>query len=117
MNPSKNSTATVYENRHRFTDLDGLGYFPELVPDRDEDAPGVVGPCIDLDALMRGYRGKLVRAAHCRLGSRRRAEDLVQDLCVEALSGQLALPVDPESAAEVLHGEIVERCRANDENP
>ncbi|HEY1692942.1 MAG TPA: sigma factor [Polyangiaceae bacterium] len=109
---SNTSPATVYANRYRFTDLDELGYYPELVPDCDEDIAGIVGPQADIDALIRRYRRELVRAARRCLDDPQHAEDLVQDLCVEALSGYLRLPVDPESAAEMLHDEIVERCAA-----
>ena len=63
-----------------------------------------------LDTLIREHRTELVRTA-CNLGLRRhQAEDLVQQLCIEVLQGELALPVSVPAALEVFLEAIHERC-------
>jgi DNA-directed RNA polymerase specialized sigma24 family protein len=49
-------------------------------------------------------------------GHRSAAEDMVQDICLDALEGQLRLPIDPGVALEALLHEIAERCEEREES-
>jgi len=86
-----------------------LEFHPELVPvgeylSDSEDR-------VTLDAILRAHRSQLVATARYHLGNRRQdAEDLVHDLCVEALGGQLTLSRDPWRALDDLLREVVARC-------
>jgi ribosomal protein S18 acetylase RimI-like enzyme len=90
-------------------DVDNLELHPELVPRvhaSTEDQLRAV-----LEAVIRGHRWQLVAAARRHLrGDRGYAEDLVQDLCVDALRGRLPLPADPTEALVALVREVIERC-------
>jgi hypothetical protein len=63
-----------------------------------------------LDTLVREHRSELVVAARNLGLPRHQAEDLVQQLCIEVLEGELALPVSLPAALEVFLGEIHRRC-------
>ena len=93
--------------RNRFIDLvngEELEFHPELVPVDGQlsstDARAA------LDAVIRAHRWQLVIAAKNRLRNDAHAEDLVQNLCVEVLEGQLPLPADPTEALVALLLEI-----------
>ncbi|MGD0525540.1 MAG: hypothetical protein ABSE49_10370 [Polyangiaceae bacterium] len=107
---SPTNRATV--RRTRFIDLvhgEELAFHPELVP-IDERVTDAQNRRV-LDAVIRDHRGQLVAAAQEQLGNdAREAEDLVQDLCVVVLEGQLRLPSDPADALRFLLGEILDRC-------
>jgi hypothetical protein len=96
--------------RTRFIDLvngEELTFHPELVPidERVTDAQDRRA----LEAVIRSHRGQLVAAAREQLGDDpREAEDLVQDLGVAVLEGQLRLPSDPADALRFLLGELLE---------
>jgi DNA-directed RNA polymerase specialized sigma24 family protein len=51
-----------------------------------------------------------VSVARSYLGNRHDAEDLVQELCLEVLEGQLFLPLQRAEALAELLREIRERC-------
>jgi DNA-directed RNA polymerase specialized sigma24 family protein len=107
---SRTSPTTV--RRTRLIDLvhgEELAFHPELVP-VDERVTDAQNRRV-LDAVIRDHRGQLIAAAHGQLGDNaREAEDLVQDLCVVVLEGQLRLPSDPADALRFLLGEILDRC-------
>jgi hypothetical protein len=89
---------------------DDLDFHPELVPALA--APAHPDTRAVLDAVIRGHRWQLVATARHQLGNRRRdAEDLVQEICLEALEGQLALSPDPSEALEDLLREVVGRSK------
>jgi DNA-directed RNA polymerase specialized sigma24 family protein len=52
-----------------------------------------------LDAIVRAHRPLLVRTAAEHLGTQRQhAEDIVQDVCLAVLEGQVELSPDPRAA-------------------
>ena len=107
---SRTTRNSIRRNRTiELVDVDVLEYYPELVP-VDEQLSDTQTR-VTLDAFIRAHRWQLVSTARHHLGNRRQdAEDLVQDLCVEALEGQLALSSDPTEALDELLLEIRERC-------
>jgi hypothetical protein len=93
---------------------DQLEHHPELVP--VDVAMGAPDPRVVLDAVIRAHRWQLVAAARHHLRNRRMdAEDVVQDVCLEALEGQIALSTDPTEAYADLLREVVARCKGGDE--
>ncbi|HEY3821358.1 MAG TPA: hypothetical protein VGL81_29530 [Polyangiaceae bacterium] len=68
-----------------------------------------------LDDVIQGYRWLLVETATFYLGENEQsdvdAEDLVQDLCVEVLEGELALSLDPRKALKDLKRVLIARCK------
>jgi hypothetical protein len=96
----------------RITDLvpdEDLEFHPELVPVDEQLSDWEVR--MMLDAVIRAHRWQLVSTARHHLGNRRQdAEDLVQEVCLEALEGQLALSRDPSGALDDLLREVVARC-------
>jgi hypothetical protein len=98
-----------------FVDEAALDFYPELVPvDVQLSNPE---PRIVLEAIICAHRWQLVSAARQHLGNARYcAEDIVQDLCLEVLDGQLPLPTDPtEALVELLREVIVRSEEARDE--
>jgi hypothetical protein len=86
-----------------------LEFHPELVPVDEYLSDSEVR--VLLDAVIRAHRWQLVSTARHHLGNRRRdAEDIVQDVCLEALQGLLALSRDPSEALDDLLQEIIARC-------
>lgn len=109
MSRTNRSNARRIRNIDLVLDED-LELHPELVPVDESLSNAHVR--VTLDALVRAHRWQLVATARHHLGNRRRdAEDLVQDVCLEALEGQLALSSDPAEALDELLREVVERCR------
>lgn len=108
---SRTNRSTVRRPRH-FIDLvngEGLEFHPDLVP-VDQYLSGEPGR-LTLEAVLRTHRWQLVSVARHHLGNERRlAEDLVQDLCLEVLEGQLVLSSDPTEALDQLLREVAERC-------
>ena len=109
------SSANDASNARRIRQSDPICYedlelHPELVP--VDESLSNADLHVTLDAIVRAHRWQLVATARHHLGNRRQdAEDLVQDLCLEALEGQLALSSDPSDALDDLLREVVERCR------
>jgi hypothetical protein len=90
-----------------------LEFHPELVPLGDFLHDSEVR--VTLDAILRAHRSQLVATARYHLGNHRQdAEDLVQDLCVEALEGRLTLSRDPWKALDDLLEEVIARCDGGD---
>jgi hypothetical protein len=107
---SRTNRSTVRRPRH-FIDLvngEALEFHPDLVP-IDHHFSGD-GARLTLEAVLRTRRWQLVSAARQHLGPQRGlAEDLVQDLCLEVLEGQLLLSSNPTEALDQLLREIAER--------
>jgi DNA-directed RNA polymerase specialized sigma24 family protein len=67
-----------------------------------------------LDAVVRAHRDLLVLTARQILGNfRQDAEDIVQDVCLVALEGDLEIAEDPAQALDALLGEVARRARAH----
>jgi hypothetical protein len=65
-----------------------------------------------LDAVIRAHRWQLVQTArHYLRNARIDAEDVVQDVCNEALLGTLAISPEPSEAVDDLLREVKFRCR------
>ena len=71
-----------------------------------------------LGLLVRAHHDQLVATARGHLGNLRRdAEDIVQDVLLAALEGELELPLAPMSdTLDALLGEIADRAAAHAEN-
>ncbi len=102
--------------RPRNVDLvldEDLEFHPELVPVDEYLSDWEVR--IMLDAVIRSHRWQLVSTARHHLGNRRQdADEIVQEVCVEALEGQLTLSREPSAALDDLLREIVTRCEGGD---
>jgi DNA-directed RNA polymerase specialized sigma24 family protein len=93
----------------------GLSDLLEVVPEPNQlDAlqPGQEIRAV-LDAVIRAHRWRLVQTAHRHLRRRSDAEDVVQDVCLDALEGRIALSGDPTDALADLVREVADRCRAS----
>lgn len=98
-------------SRNRFIDFvngEELEFHPELVP--VDGQPSETETRAVLETIIRTHRWQLVATAKKHLRDDEQAEDLVQDLCVEVLEGQLPLPADPTEALVALLLELAERC-------
>ena len=108
---SRTNRSTVRRPRH-FNDLvngEGLELRPDLLP-VDQYFAGA-GARLTLEAVLHNHRRQLVSVARQHLGNQRTlAEDLVQDLCLEVLEGQLVLSSNASEALDQLLREVAERC-------
>ena len=111
--PSIARNRPVYANHIE----DDINLVPAVDPDADptdasfgDDAVVTV-----LAAIVRDHRWKLVDTARRNLRGRARRldpDDVVQDVCSDAVDGLVALPVDPAGMLDELLQEVVRRCRA-----
>ena len=75
-------------------------------------APAHVRPV--LDAVVRGHRGLLVQTAEQLLEHLAQdAEDIVQDVCLAVLEGDLAISPDPVQAFDDLHAAVARMAIAH----
>jgi DNA-directed RNA polymerase specialized sigma24 family protein len=75
-------------------------------------APEHVRPV--LDAVIRGHRGLFVQTAEQLLEDLAQdAEDIVQDVCLAVLEGDLAISPDPVRAFDQLHAAVARKAIAH----
>ena len=113
-NTNRSTGRTIrFDNCLRYVDLDARA---DLTPANQAGGPQAPdkGMRIILDALIRAHRPELVAAARRRGKTRHDAEDLVQDLCLQVLEGELVLPVTVPAALDLLLAEIGLRCDEED---
>jgi hypothetical protein len=110
---SRTNRNSICRTRPEYAPLhdDDFELHPELVPAVDDWERAAQTRAV-LDAVIRAHRPHLVSVARQYLGNRHDAEDLVQDLCVEALEGQLSLSTQPAEALADLLREIRERSES-----
>ncbi|HEY3821357.1 MAG TPA: hypothetical protein VGL81_29525 [Polyangiaceae bacterium] len=114
---SRSHRNTVRRTRYvDFVNDETLELHVKLVPPLAETPDVDIDVYVTLDEVMRRYRWQLVGTARFYLGQNKNrsesdAEDLVQDLCVEVLEGELALSLDPLNALEDLQRALIERCK------
>ncbi len=104
---SRTHRSSIRRNPIDFVRGEELEFHPELVPVDGQST--ATDPRAVLEAVIRTHRWQLVATARKHLRDEEQAEDLVQDLCVEVLEGQLSLPADPTEALVALLLEITER--------
>jgi hypothetical protein len=107
--------------RHRLFHANRFEDDSDFVPCADPDADpadvsfGDVAFVTVLADIVRQHRWQLVAAARRNLRGRQRrvdAEDVVQEVCSDAVDGTIALPVDAPGMLDELLKEVVSRCRA-----
>lgn len=105
MAKSNRSTFARVRPHHHFVYDADLGIPLDIDP-----APQEQHTHVDLDALMRSHRAELVATARRRLRVKRHAEDVVQEVCLDALEGRLALSDDRDEVLNELRMEVIARC-------
>lgn len=108
MAKSNRSTFARVRPHHHFVYDHELEIPLDIDPERDHDRPQ--RSHVNLDALMRSHRGELVATARRRLRVKRHAEDVVQQVCLDALEGRLALSDVRDEVLAELRMEVVARC-------
>jgi hypothetical protein len=112
MAKSNRSTFTRIRPHHHFTLDEDYGAPIDIDPEPAAPRPEPLST-LTLGALVRMHRRSLVRTARVKLGIRRLdAEDIVQEDCLDALEGRLALSGAGPQVAEELREEVVSRCKS-----
>jgi hypothetical protein len=113
MAKSNRSTFTRVRPDHHFTYDHDHGVPIEIDPEPAAPRAEPLSTRAALEALLRTHRLQLLTTARVKLGHRRQdADDLVQEVCLDALEGQLALSGSGAEIAEQLREEVVSRCKS-----
>ena len=112
MAKSNRSTFARIRPHHHFTLDEDYGVPIEIDPQPTAERSEPLSPAA-LGALVRIHRTQLLRTARAKLGFRRDdAEDLVQQVCLDALEGRLALSAAGSGIAEELREDVLSRCKS-----
>jgi DNA-directed RNA polymerase specialized sigma24 family protein len=112
MAKSNRSTFARIRPHHHFAYDEDFGIPIAIDPQPAAERSEPLSPTA-LGALVRIHRTQLLRTARAKLGLRREdAEDLVQQVCLDALEGRLALSAAGSEVAEELREEVLSRCKS-----
>ena len=76
--------------------------------------PSTVHVSVVLDVVIRAHRDQFVQTARQLLGNQRQdAEDIVQDVCLDVLEGNLDIGEDPSQAFDDLRAAVAGRAMAH----
>jgi hypothetical protein len=110
MAKSNRSTFTRVRPHHHFSLDEDYGVPVDIDPEPAAPRPEPLST-LTLAALVRIHRRSLLKKARAKLGIfREDAEDIVQQVCIDAFEGRLALSGTGPEVAEELREEVVSRC-------
>ncbi len=113
MAKSNRSTFTRVRPDHHFAYDYDHNLPVEIDPEPTAPRPEPLSTRAALEALLRTHRLQLLTTARVKLGHRRQtADDIVQEVCLDALEGRLALSASGPEIAEELREEVVSRCKS-----
>ena len=113
MAQSNRFTFARVRSNHHFTIDEDYGVPIDIDPEPAAPRPELPSTPTALGALVRVHRTQLLRTARAKLGPRRQdAEDIVQQVCLDALEGRLALSAAGPEVTEELREEVLSRCKS-----